>query len=35
MMGSTKGVVDTKTFVALVRKAVKGRWVEEGRMRNE
>jgi hypothetical protein len=35
MMSSNKGVVDTKSFVSLVRKAVKGRWVEQGSMRNE
>jgi hypothetical protein len=35
MMSFNKGVVDTKSFVSLVRKAVKGRWVEQGSMRNE
>jgi hypothetical protein len=35
MMNSNKGVVDTKSFVSLVRKAVEGRWVERGSMRNE
>jgi hypothetical protein len=35
MMSSDKGVVDTKAFVSLLRKAVKGRWVEQGSMRNE
>jgi hypothetical protein len=35
MMDSDKGVVDTKSFVSLVRKAVNGRWVEQGSMRNE
>jgi hypothetical protein len=35
IMSTNKGAVDTKAFVSLVRKAVKGRWVEEGSMRNE
>jgi hypothetical protein len=35
MMSSNKRAVDTKSFVSLVRKAVKGRWVEQGSMRNE
>src|SRR5450631_428575 len=35
MMSLNKGVVDTQNFVSLVRKAVKGRWVEQGSMRNE
>ena len=35
MMSSEKGPVDAKAFVSLVRKAVKGRWIEEGSMRNE
>jgi hypothetical protein len=35
MMSANKGAVNTKTFVSLVRKAIKGRWIEEGSMRNE
>jgi hypothetical protein len=35
MMSSGEGMVDTHTFIALVRKAVQGRWVEQGSMRNE
>jgi hypothetical protein len=35
VMSTNKGAVDTKAFVSLVRKAVKGRWVESGSMRNE
>jgi hypothetical protein len=35
MMSVNKGPVNTKAFVSLVRKAVKGRWIEEGSMRNE
>jgi hypothetical protein len=35
MMSVNKGAVNTKAFVSLVRKAVKGRWIEEGSMRNE
>ena len=31
----TPGAVNTKAFVSLVRKAVKGRWIEQGSMRNE
>ena len=30
MMSIEKGPVDTKAFVSLVRKAVKGRWIEAG-----
>jgi hypothetical protein len=35
MMSANRGAVNTKAFVSLVRKAVKGRWIEEGSMRNE
>jgi hypothetical protein len=35
MMSSKQGPVDSKVFVSLVRKAVKGRWIEQGSMRNE
>jgi hypothetical protein len=35
IMSRQIGAVDTKAFVALVRKAVKGRWIEQGSMRNE
>ncbi len=35
LMATTKGAVDTKEFVSLVREAVKGRWIEQGNMRNE
>jgi hypothetical protein len=35
VMNTKKGAVDSKAFVSLVRKAVKGRWVEDGSMRNE
>jgi hypothetical protein len=35
MMSANRGAVDTKAFVSLVRKAVNGRWVEQGSMRNE
>jgi hypothetical protein len=35
ILSSKKGAVDTKAFVSLVRKAVNGRWIEEGSMRNE
>jgi hypothetical protein len=35
MMSAAEGVVDTAAFVSLVRKAVQGRWVEQGSMRNE
>jgi hypothetical protein len=35
IMSSDKGAVDTKVFISLVRKAVNGRWVEQGSMRNE
>jgi hypothetical protein len=35
IMNTQIGAVDTKAFVALIRKAVKGRWVEQGSMRNE
>jgi hypothetical protein len=35
LMAATKGAMDTKAFVSLVRKAVKGRWIEQGSMRNE
>jgi hypothetical protein len=35
MMSAKKGPVDPKAFVSLVRKAVKGRWIEQGSMRNE
>jgi hypothetical protein len=35
IMSTRKGAVDAKAFVSLVRKAVKGRWVEQGSMRNE
>jgi hypothetical protein len=35
LMRINKRPVNTKAFVSLVRKAVKGRWTEEGSMRNE
>jgi len=35
MMSAKNGVVDTKAFVSLVRKAVKGRWIEQGSMSSE
>jgi hypothetical protein len=35
MMSVNKGAVNTKAFVSLVRKAIKGRWIEQGSMRNE
>jgi hypothetical protein len=35
VMSTKKGAVDTKAFVSLVRKAVNGRWIEQGSMRNE
>jgi hypothetical protein len=35
VMSTKKGAVDTEAFVSLVRKAVKGRWIEQGSMRNE
>lgn len=35
VMESDRGAVSTPAFVSLVRKAVKGRWVEQGSMRNE
>jgi hypothetical protein len=35
VMSTKKGAVDAKAFVSLVRKAVNGRWIEQGSMRNE
>jgi len=35
VMSTQKGPVNSKAFVNLVRKAVKGRWIEQGSMRNE
>ena len=35
VFGTKKGAVDTRSFVSLVRKAVDGRWIEQGSMRNE
>jgi hypothetical protein len=35
IMNTRRGSLDTKAFVSLVRKAVKGRWIEQGSMRNE
>jgi hypothetical protein len=35
VMSTKQGALDTKAFVSLVRKAVKGRWIEQGSMRNE
>jgi hypothetical protein len=35
ILSNKKGAVDTKAFVSLVRKAVNGRWIEQGSMRNE
>jgi hypothetical protein len=35
LMRVTQRPVNTKAFVSLVRKAVKGRWIEQGSMRNE
>ena len=35
VVGNRKGAVDTLAFVSLVRKAVKGRWIEDGKMRND
>ena len=35
LMHTNKGAVNTKAFVSLVRKAVEGRWIEQGSMRNE
>jgi hypothetical protein len=35
LMSTQKGAVDTQSFVSLVRKAVNGRWVEQGSMINE
>jgi hypothetical protein len=35
VMSTKLGPVDSKAFLALLRKTVKGRWVEEGSMRNE
>jgi hypothetical protein len=35
LMRMNKRPVNTKAFVSLVRKAVKGRWIEQGSMRNE
>jgi hypothetical protein len=35
LMSAGEGVVDTTAFISLVRKAVQGRWVEQGSMRNE
>ena len=35
LMSTKKGAVDTQSFVSLVRKAVDGRWIEQGSMSNE
>ena len=35
LMRTNKGALNTQAFVSLVRKAVKGRWIEQGSMRNE
>jgi hypothetical protein len=35
LLSTKKGAVDTQSFVSLVRKAVDGRWVEQGSMINE
>jgi len=35
VMNTEKGPVNAKAFVSLVRKAVNGRWVEQGSMRDE
>lgn len=35
LMSTKKGAMDTQSFVSLVRKAVDGRWVEQGSMSNE
>ena len=35
MLSNKQGAVDAKAFVSLVRKAVNGRWIEQGSMRNE
>jgi len=35
VLATKKGPVNAKSFVSLVRQAVAGRWVEEGKMRNE
>jgi hypothetical protein len=35
LLSTKKGAVDAKSFVSLVRKAVDGRWVEQGSMINE
>jgi hypothetical protein len=34
VMATTRGAVNTRTFTALVKRAVDGRWVENRRMRN-
>jgi hypothetical protein len=35
MLSNKQGAVDATAFVSLVRKAVNGRWIEQGSMRNE
>jgi hypothetical protein len=35
VLSTKKGAVDTKSLVSLVRKAVDGRWIEQGSMSNE
>jgi hypothetical protein len=35
LLSTKKGAVDTQSFVSLVRKAVDGRWIEQGSMSNE
>jgi len=35
VMATKKGPVNAKSFVALVKQAVDGKWVEKGKMRNE
>src|ERR1700690_4332487 len=35
LLSTKKGAVDTKSLVLLVRKAVDGRWIEQGSMSNE
>jgi hypothetical protein len=35
VMSTKEGPVNSKAFVSLLRKTVKGRWIEQGRMRNE
>ena len=34
VMGTTKGAVNARTFTSLIKQAVEGKWVENGRMRH-